>query len=326
MAWWAKVRGVLLPQSASEARGTAVFVLVVVACVAPGVYRLITKPVPPKSAATQTTTLSSTDSLRTDSRGKYGSAGYTSSGARRDERYDPNNTSVEELRGLGLSEKQARAYLNYLATGAKFQSTEDLRRLRVLYPNQAERLMRAAEFGNQKQGGGRSTYAPYSTEDKGGSYPGEQGSTQENQGPAYEAPFLVKLKVLDLNLADSADFEALPGIGEKTAGRLVQFRESLGGFYSVGQLADVYGVDSTNYNKAIKWLKVEEGTAIKPIKLNSMTEDVLKKHPYVRWRTARALIAYREKHGAYTSIEEVRQAYPPLTDAQWVRLKRYLAL
>ena len=321
MAWWTKARGLILPQTASEARGTAVFVLIVAACVAPGVYRLVTRSVDQKKSTITASRSDKGDSLGYRSQGGSFDKSNAQNRNRENESFDPNHTNVEELRSLGLSEKQAQAYLNYLATGARFEEAEDLKRLRVLYPNQAERLMRAAEFPARIGG-----TTPIVREH--GNYGNQSGDINDelNQSPEYEAPFLVKLKVLDLNLADSADFEALPGIGEKTAGRLVSFRESLGGFYSVGQLADVYGVDTANYNKAVRWLKVEEGVAIKPIKLNSMTEEVLKKHPYIRWRMARALIAYRDKHGAYASIEEVRKAYPPLTDAQWARLKRYIAL
>lgn len=47
---------------------------------------------------------------------------------------------------------------------------------------------------------------------------------------------------VDLNRADAAALEALPGIGPATAAAIIQHRDEIGGFTSVDQLLDVRGI------------------------------------------------------------------------------------
>jgi competence protein ComEA len=48
--------------------------------------------------------------------------------------------------------------------------------------------------------------------------------------------------VVDLNTADQATLETLPGIGQALAGRIIAWREEHGGFSSVDDLLDVSGI------------------------------------------------------------------------------------
>ena len=48
--------------------------------------------------------------------------------------------------------------------------------------------------------------------------------------------------VIDLNTASAADLTRLPGIGEKRAQAIVDYRESSGPFQSVEELTEVKGI------------------------------------------------------------------------------------
>lgn len=59
-------------------------------------------------------------------------------------------------------------------------------------------------------------------------------------------PF-IDIPLLDINQADSAAFDALPGIGPWYASKMVEYREKIGGYTSTEQLMDIERFDSERY-------------------------------------------------------------------------------
>jgi competence protein ComEA len=55
--------------------------------------------------------------------------------------------------------------------------------------------------------------------------------------------------IVNLNTASAADLEALPGIGAKTAARIVEYRQKNGPFKKVEELMNVRGVGEKNFLK-----------------------------------------------------------------------------
>ncbi|MDH3463022.1 MAG: helix-hairpin-helix domain-containing protein, partial [Acidimicrobiia bacterium] len=48
--------------------------------------------------------------------------------------------------------------------------------------------------------------------------------------------------LIDINRADAAELETLPGVGPVLAARIVDYRESVGGFESIEDLLQVAGI------------------------------------------------------------------------------------
>jgi len=113
-----------------------------------------------------------------------------------------------------------------------------------------------------------------------------------------------KVEPFDINLADTTTFIALPGIGSKLAARIVMFRDKLGGFYDVQQVAEVYGLQDSVFRKILPFLRCDPGS-IRKIDINKAERDELKAHPYIRWSMAEALISYRDQHGNYGSKDDL---------------------
>ena len=48
-------------------------------------------------------------------------------------------------------------------------------------------------------------------------------------------------------------------------------------------------------------------TGLKKRNINSSTVEELKKHPYINWNVANAIVAYREEHGSYKNVLDIRK-------------------
>ncbi|MBO7644656.1 MAG: helix-hairpin-helix domain-containing protein, partial [Bacteroidales bacterium] len=100
-------------------------------------------------------------------------------------------------------------------------------------------------------------------------------------------PYIVIPKT-DINRADSAAFDALPGIGPYFAARMVEYRGRLGGYSYKEQLLDIYRFDQERLDGQSDLLTI---TPPRPFRLWSMSEDSLRLHPYIRTRQAAHSIA-----------------------------------
>lgn len=103
-------------------------------------------------------------------------------------------------------------------------------------------------------------------------------------------PFIVIPKT-DINRADSAAFDALPGIGPYFAARMVEYRERLGGYSFKEQLLDIYRFDQERLDGLSDLITISPP---RPFRLWSMPEDSLRLHPYIRTRqAAHSICLYR---------------------------------
>lgn len=104
----------------------------------------------------------------------------------------------------------------------------------------------------------------------------------------------IDIPLVDLNLADSAAFDALPGIGGWFASKMVEHRSALGGYSYKEQLLDIYRFDQDKYDALSDLITVSEDHIV-PYPLWSLSADSLRKHPYINnLEVARAVVLYRE--------------------------------
>jgi len=127
---------------------------------------------------------------------------------------------------------------------------------------------------------------------------------------------VAQVPLVNINLADSFAFKKLPGIGVKYSSRIVRYRNLLGGFYAKEQLLEVYGIDSVLFNRISPYLLLEDHT-LRKININACGEKDLSAHPYVSYQLAKLIVKYREHHGMYSSLDELKTI--PLIDEQLFR-------
>ena len=104
----------------------------------------------------------------------------------------------------------------------------------------------------------------------------------------------IDIPLIDLNLADSADFDSLPGIGGWFAAKMLEHRKALGGYSYKEQLMDIYRFDEEKY-KALEDLVTVSPEYVTPYPLWTLPADSLRLHPYIKnYETARSIVLYRE--------------------------------
>jgi competence ComEA-like helix-hairpin-helix protein len=124
--------------------------------------------------------------------------------------------------------------------------------------------------------------------------------------PARPTAAAKNIAAIDINLADTSQWIALPGVGSKLAFRIVNFRDKLGGFYSIEQVGETYALPDSTFQKIKSRLRVN-GSSLRTININTATVEQLKMHPYIKWNIANAMIQYRQQHGPYQSVEDLQK-------------------
>lgn len=103
-------------------------------------------------------------------------------------------------------------------------------------------------------------------------------------------PF-ISIPKIDINKADSAAFDALPGIGGWFASRMIQHRESLGGYSYPEQLMDIYHFDKEKFDGLKDLITCSPP---EPYPLWTLNAEELSRHPYIGKEAARGIVLFRE--------------------------------
>jgi DNA uptake protein ComE-like DNA-binding protein len=130
----------------------------------------------------------------------------------------------------------------------------------------------------------------------------QPGSTS-NKFPGSVADLPVQRKaLLELNSCDSAALVDLPGIGPVLSVRIIKYRNLLGGFASVEQLREVYGLPVETYGLISGRLYVDT-LLIRKIKINSAGFAQLSRIIYLENYEVRAILKYLELSGRIGSMD-----------------------
>ncbi len=201
-------------------------------------------------------------------------------------KFDPNTATDSEFYRLGFSEKQVVSIRNYLAKGGRFNRVEDFIKLKILSEKQKTMLADYIEI-------------------------------KENKAIFASA---AKSKI-EINKADSLLLKQLPGIGEKLSKRIINYRELLGGFYSIDQIKEVYGITDEVFLMIRDKLEVDQ-SLIRKLNLNFAGTEELARHPYIRRNMASRIVKFRSKFGKISSPEILRDSMILNID-EYQRLKPY---
>lgn len=119
--------------------------------------------------------------------------------------------------------------------------------------------------------------------------------------------FVKKEKVIvkDINQASQEDLEKIFGIGEVLSKRILKFKESLGGFVSMEQMKDVWGVSPEVVDRLKENFKVGVIPNFKKIAINNASIKELAQFPYFKYNVAKEIVIYRSMNGEIKNIADL---------------------
>ena len=200
--------------------------------------------------------------------------------------FDPNTADSSQLRRLGLQVWQIRNIYKYRSKGGIYRSKEDFARLYGLTIKDYRRLEPYIRISPD--------YQP--------------AALLVGEKPRYERDTLLRPIKIDstehvvLNMADTNQLKKVPGVGSYYAKEIVRHGRWLGGYVSVDQLDEIDGFPQD----AKRYFVISQKKQPLKLNVNKLTLQQLRRHPYINYYQAKAIVDYRRLHGPITSLNDLR--------------------
>ena len=209
--------------------------------------------------------------------------------------FNPNNVDSGSLVNMGLPPKLIANWLKYLRKGGRFTDKQGVKKIFGMTPGLYEQLDSFIVMPRLKTA---KMDAPgdYRSSNKSGASVSRDTFVRQT-GPKKDATPVI---VQELNSTDSLHLLDIPGIGPVFASRIIRYRNLLGGYYSVTQLKEVYGMQDERF-MAVSPYFTADGSSVKKLNVNFSTVQELGRHPYVGFSAARKICNLRDKTGKFSS-------------------------
>lgn len=115
-----------------------------------------------------------------------------------------------------------------------------------------------------------------------------------------------RIVVLDINQATKDDLKKVYGIGDGLSDRILKEKEKLGGFVTMNQMNDVWGLSPEVIVKLNERFKIITLPNIKKININSASIKELMQFPYFsKYQLAKSIVTYRSMNGEIKNTEDL---------------------
>lgn len=149
--------------------------------------------------------------------------------------FDPNTLDEEGFAKLGLPQKTIRILINYRSKGGYFKTPEDIRKIYGLSKPDADRLVPYIRIASSNK---------------------KQKEETRYEATVEKTPH--QYKKININTATAEDWKAFYGIGDVLANRIVKFRNSIGGFKYIDQVAKTYGLSDSVFQNIKPYLYLKD--------------------------------------------------------------------
>lgn len=190
--------------------------------------------------------------------------------------FNPNIATYETFIELGLTSQQANTILKYLSSGESFEFKTDLKRIYSITEADYLRL------------------EPYIL------LPEKVDLVLSNKVITEK-----KKNIVELNSATHAELLSIKGVGPYISKNIIKYRSMLGGFYSLKQLLEVYGIDTVVYSQIVEYLTINTDS-IKHFNINNTSYYDLRKHPYITNEQAFEISNHVKQIGKFRNLKELK--------------------
>ena len=200
--------------------------------------------------------------------------------------FDPNTADSTQLLRLGLKPWQVVNIYKYRAAGGIYRKPRDFARLYGLTLKQYRQLEPYIRISEENQPAEKYFY--------------KYEPIEERDTVKYPIKLQAEERIV-LNRADTTQLRKVPGIGSFFARKIVEYRERLGGYYRVQQLLEIEDFPET----AVDFFIIPDDTQFRKLNVNRLSLNELKRHPYINYYQARAIVDYRRLHGRLESLQQL---------------------
>jgi DNA uptake protein ComE-like DNA-binding protein len=187
--------------------------------------------------------------------------------------FDPNTVSIEDLERIGLNSYQRRNLISFRERGGKFLIKADVAKIYGIDDELYAKLEPWIDIGILED----------------------------------DVVETKSIERIDVNMADSLQLLSLSGIGPVFSSRIIRYRQLLGGYHSLDQIMEVFGMTNERFEQIKPFLTIND-VNIQQIRINFADLSELRSNPYISTEQARKIIQLRSDKGPFNSLDELQHA------------------
>ena len=203
-------------------------------------------------------------------------------------KFDPNNTTVEELTSMGVSKAMAVSWIKYTDAGGFFNQPADLLRLHGMSDSIFSALKPFIHIQNRKQ-----TY------------------TRTNKYQKYTKQ---ETEIKPFNPVNDSEQQLVKaGIPAHVASTIVKYRRAGGVFRQKTDLLNIYVIDSALYKRMEPHIQISDSTSISLITVDSVELNSVSFEELIKLKLSHKFIGgvlkYRDLLGGYYFVDQLEEVY-----------------
>ena len=213
--------------------------------------------------------------------------------------FDPNSADSIELLELGFKPWQIRNMLKYRAKGGKWRKPSDMQKIygvdSAFYATLEPYIQINDTILSRRDTLPKDSFIRYANK---------------------------KDTIIELNTTDTTELKQICFIGPYVAQKIIWYRDKLGGYCSVQQIAEITDLPPDTYQKIHHNLTANP-QLITQLNVNRASVQQFSMHPYIRTEQARQIYTYRRNNIRIKNLDEIKDIFSP---EDWLKIKPYLTI